>query len=222
MATSPDARARHLGHAADGPDEAVARALADAAGAARTRGATVDAAALYLDAAHATPIRPVRSTPRAGRLAAECLFIDLSEIVRADGILEAALREAPAGPTRAEALSLRALLRYYHGRVPEAVAMGEQALAEAGPDTMLRAKVLGRVAFLVMQVDLERGHALIAEAAALLEGDRRPADPDLVANVLLLRGNAELMLVEPTRRAEIEPRAEAHLRRWPVMGARRR
>ena len=38
----------------------------------------------------------------------------------------------------------------------------------------------------------------------LLEGDRRPADPDLVANVLLLRGNAELMLVEPTRRAEID------------------
>ncbi len=204
VATSPDARARHLGHAADGPDEAVARALADAADAARTRGATVDAAALYLDAAHATPMEWSDRRLERARLAAECLFIDLSEIVGADGILEAALREAPPGPTRAEALSLRAILRYYHGRVPEAVAMGEQALAEAGPDTMLRAKVLGRVAFLVMQVDLERGHALIAEAAALLEGDRRPADPDLVANVLLLRGNAELMLVEPTRRAEID------------------
>ena len=36
--------------------------------------------------------------------------------------------------------------------------MGEQALEEAGADdTMLRAKVLGRVAFLVMQLDLERG-----------------------------------------------------------------
>ena len=77
--------------------------------------------------------RPDQRLERA-RLAAECLFIDLSEIVQSDGILEAALREAPPGPTRAEALSLRALLRYYHGRVPEAVAMGEQALAEAGPD----------------------------------------------------------------------------------------
>ena len=124
--------------------------------------------------------------------------------MQADGILEAALRDAPAGPARAEVLSLRALIRYYHGRVPEAVAMGEQALAEAGPDAMLRAKVLGRLAFLVMQVDLERGHALIVEAAALLEGDHRRADPDLVANVLLLRGNAELALVEPTRRTEIE------------------
>src|SRR5207342_3503247 len=47
---SPDARARHLGQAADGPDESVAQALADAAAAARVRGATLDAAGLYLDA----------------------------------------------------------------------------------------------------------------------------------------------------------------------------
>ena len=31
---------------------------------------------------------------------------------------------------RAEALSLRAIIRYYHGRVPDAIALGEQALAE--------------------------------------------------------------------------------------------
>ena len=103
-------------------------------------------------------------------LAAECLFIDVSEIVQADTILETAIAKAPPGPARAEALSLRAIIRYYHGQTPDAVRLGEQALAEAGSDPLLRAKVLGRAAFLVMQVDLERGNGLAAEAIELLEG----------------------------------------------------
>ena len=79
-------------------------------------------------------------------------------------------RSRRPGPARAEALSIRALVRYYHGRVPDAVAMGEQALAEAGDDeAILRARILGRVAFLVMQLDLERGLALVEEAVGLLE-----------------------------------------------------
>ena len=82
--TSLDARARHLGQAADGPDESVAQTLAEAAAAARARGATLDAAALYLEASRATPAdRPDQRLGRA-RLAAECLFIDLSEMVQSD------------------------------------------------------------------------------------------------------------------------------------------
>src|SRR4029079_8344459 len=135
--------------------------------------ATLDAAGLYLDAARATPAdRPAQRLDRA-RLAAECLFIDLSEMVQSDSILEAAIRDAPPGPARAEALSIRALVRYYHGRVPEAVALGEQALEEAGGDDVeLRAMILGRVAFLVTQLDLERGLALVEEAVVLLSSSR--------------------------------------------------
>ncbi|HEV8402624.1 MAG TPA: AAA family ATPase [Candidatus Limnocylindrales bacterium] len=212
-ATTPstDARARHLGQAADGPDEAVARALTDAAAAARIRGATLDAATLYLDAGRMTPADQVDRRLERARLAAECLFIDLSEIVQADGILQTAIAEAPPGPARAEALSIRALVRYYHGRTAEAVAMGEQALMEVGDaDPMLRARVLGRVSFVVMQLDLERGLDLIDEAIAVLEpggplatGDAR-LDPDLVANALLLRANAELGLIRPTRVADLQ------------------
>ena len=203
-APSQDARARHLGYAADGPDESVAEALVEAAAGARGRGATLDAAALYLEAGRTTPgDLPDRRLDRA-RLAAECLFVDLSEMVQADAILESALRAAPAGPARAEALSLRALVQYYHGRVPDAVAMGEQALGEAGDDPLLRATVLGRLAFLVMQLDLERGVGLVEEAVTLLEEHDGPVDPDLLANALLLRANAELALVRPTRQAEIE------------------
>ena len=123
---SPDARARHLGYAAEGPDESVAAALSAAATGARDRGATLDAAALYLAAGRATPAaQPDRRLDRT-RLAAECLFVDLSEMVQADGILETALRDAQPGPARAEAMSLRALLWYYHGRVPDAVTLGDR------------------------------------------------------------------------------------------------
>jgi DNA-binding CsgD family transcriptional regulator len=202
--TSADAQARHLGLAADGPDESVAQALVAAAAGARGRGATLDAAALYLEAVQVTPAdRADRRLERA-RLAAECLFVDLSEMVQADRILETAIDGAPPGPGRAEALSLRALVRYYHGRVPEAIAMGEQALAEAGSDAPLRARVLGRLAFLVMQLDLERGLTLVEEATALLDRHPGPVDPDLLANALLLRAVAELALVRPVRRADLE------------------
>ena len=201
---SPDARARHLGQAADGPEEPVAHALAVAAVAARTRGATLDAAALYLDARRATPAGLADRRLDRARLAAECLFIDLSEIVQADAILEAAIADADPGPARAEALSLRAIVRYYHGRVPEAVAIGEQAIGEAGTDARRRATVLGRVAFVVMQLDLERGLALVEDAIALLEGLGGPVDPDLLANALLLRAVADLGLVRPTRTADVD------------------
>ena len=203
--TSLDARARHLGQASEGPDESVAQTLAEAAAAARARGATLDAAALYLEAGRATPADRPDQRLGLARLAAECLFIDLSEMVQSDTILETAIRDAPPGPARAEALSIRALVRYYHGRVPEAVALGEQALEEAGADDAeLTARILGRVAFLVMQLDLERGLALVEQAAVLLEPRGEVVDPDLLANVLLLRANADLGLVLPTRDDDIE------------------
>jgi DNA-binding NarL/FixJ family response regulator len=202
--SSPDARARHLSGAAAGPDEVVAGALAEAAVAARERGATLDASALYLEAHRATPTDLADRRLDRARLAAECFFVDLSEMVQADTILEGALRAAPPGPARAEALSIRALIRYYHGHVPDAVAMGERALAEAGADGPHRATILGRVAFLVMQLDLERGLGLASQAVEILERHPGPVDPDVLANALLLRAVAELGSVRPTRRADIE------------------
>ena len=203
---SPDARARHLARSADGPDESIAAALEAAASGARRRGAAVDAANLYQEASRLTPGEDPDAALARAISAAECLFIDLSEILGADRILEAAIGRAPAGPARAEALSLRAIIRYYHGRVPQAVALGEQALDEAGDDPLLRATVLGRLGYLVMQLSLERGVALVDEAVGLIEraAERGPVDPDLLANALLLRANGEFALVRPTRRADIE------------------
>lgn len=204
-AISEDARAWHLGGATEGRHENVAAALEAAAAAARDRGATLDAASLYERASRITPETLAAEAMRRAMLAAECLFIDVSEIVQADAILEAAIATAPPGDVRAEALSLRAIIRYYHGQTPDAVRLGEQALSEVGNDPRLRAKVLGRAAFLVMQVDLERGNRLAAEAIGLLERvGTGTVDPDLLANALLLHASSELGLVRGLLTAEIE------------------
>ncbi|MGZ6269126.1 MAG: AAA family ATPase, partial [Candidatus Limnocylindrales bacterium] len=214
---SADARARHLGQAAEGPDARVAATLEDAAAAARDRGATLDAAALYQEASRLTPAEHADERLARAVRAAECLFIDLSEIVQSDGILEAALAEAPPGPARADGLSLRALVQYYHGRVPQAVALGRQAVDEAGDEPVRRATVLGRAAFLRMQLDLEGGVAMINEAATLLERASGRVDPDLVSSVLLLRAVGELGLIRPTREGDIQrglALMTAHGRSW--------
>ena len=192
---SPDARARHLAQAADGPDEAVAATLADAAGQARIRGATLDAAGLYREASRLTQATLPDAALDRARLAAECLFIDLSEYTEADRILEAAIAAAPPGPARANAVSLRGILRYYHGRGAEGIELAQQALDEVGDDPNARATVLGRLAYLAMQVDLARGLELLDEAVGLLEAEEaagRSVDPDTLANAVLLRANGEL------------------------------
>jgi DNA-binding CsgD family transcriptional regulator len=193
-AGTDDARARHLAGATLGPDARVAAALETAAGSSRDRGATLEAAAMYEQAAALTPVTDPDGAMRRSRLAAETLFIDVSDYVQADRILEAAIPLAPAGAARAEALSLRGVIRYYHGQTPDAIRLGEQAMVEAGDDPVVRALVMGRAAFLVMQLDLERGHGIVAEALALLDGIAG-VDPDLRANLLLLHASSELGLV---------------------------
>jgi DNA-binding CsgD family transcriptional regulator len=201
----PASRARHLSLATAEPDELVATAIEAAATEARSRGATLDAAALYQSAARLTPGDAAGSGLRRALAAAECLFVDLSEIVQADAILAAAMRDLVAPePLRAEALSLRAIIRYYHGRVPEAVELGREAVDAAGDDPVARARVLGRAAFVMMQLDLGRGLAMVDEAVRLLESASLPVDPDLLANALLLRAVGELGLVQPTRPGDVE------------------
>ena len=186
--------------------KSVAAALADAAEHARLRGATLDAASLYQEASRLTPADDPDTRLDRARLAAECLFIDMSEYLEANRILEAAIERAPPGPARADALSLRAIIRYYHGRVPEGIELGHQALAEAGDDPERRARVLGRLGYLVMQLDLERGTGLVEDGVRVLEAaaEHQAVDPDTLANVLLLRANAELALVRPTRPGDVD------------------
>ena len=203
-ATSDDARARHLAGATAGRDETVAAALEAAATNARSRGATLDAASLYERASALTPAELEDDTIRRAMLAAESLFVDVSEIVQADSILERAIAAARPGSARAMALSLRAIVRYYHGQTPDAVRLGEQALAEVGEAPVPRATVLSRTAFLVAQLDLARAYELVEEALRILEPLGEDVDPDLRANVVLLHASAALGLVKGIDEAEIE------------------
>ena len=203
-ATSDDARARHLAGATEGREETVAAALEAAAANARRRGATLDAASLYEQASQLTPAALADDVIRRAMLAAECLFVDVSEIVQADAILERAIAAAPPGTVRALALSLRAIVRYYHGQTPDAIRLGEQALAEVGDAPGPRATVLSRAAFLVAQLDLARAYDLVEEALRILEPLGDDVDPDLRANVLLLHASAALGLVKGIDEAEIE------------------
>jgi DNA-binding CsgD family transcriptional regulator len=208
-ARTADARARHLAGATDGPSERVAEALETAASGARSRGAALEAAALYGRAVDLTPETRRDAALRRATLAGETLFVDIGEVVHAEAILQRAVAAAPPGPLRAETLSLRALLRYYHGDTPDAVRLGELAIAEVGAgtspdDRIRRATVIARAAFLVMQLDLARGHELIAVARALLDPPPPEADPDLIANVLLLHASSALGLVKGYLAEEIE------------------
>jgi tetratricopeptide (TPR) repeat protein/DNA-binding CsgD family transcriptional regulator len=202
-AESADARARHAGQAAKTPDEAVAAQLEDAAAAARSRGATLDAAALYEQASRLTPDALADEAVRRVRLAAECLFIDISEAVQADALLARGLPRARPGPARAEALSLRAIIWYYHGRAADAVGLAEQALAEAGTEPDRRAQILVRLAYLRCQLDVPSGLATVEDAMHLLDDLGPTADDDLLANAILLRASLRLALVEPMDPAEV-------------------
>ncbi|MFL5673570.1 MAG: AAA family ATPase [Chloroflexota bacterium] len=202
-AESADARARHAGQAAKAPDQAVAEQLEEAAAGARSRGATLDAAGLYEQASRLTPEALADDAVRRVRLAAECLFIDISEVVQADALLARGLPRARPGPARGEALSLRAIIWYYHGRAADAVTLAEEALAEAGTDPATRARILVRLAYLRCQLDVPSGLATVDTAMHVLDGLGATADDDLLANAILLRASLRLALVEPMDPVEV-------------------
>jgi DNA-binding CsgD family transcriptional regulator len=201
-AHSEDARARHLGAAASGADEQAAAALELAAAGARTRGASLDAVALYERASLLTPADDERGMARA-ILAAQAAFLDLADLRHADAILERALERGPAGAGCAEAMSLRAIVWYYHGRQADATSLCEQALEEARDAPLVRAKVLLRVAYLHGQVDMERSQAEILEATRILEAAGDGVEDDLLAGALLDRANAALQMATGRRRDDI-------------------
>ena len=96
-------RARHLALAADGPDEAAAAALEDAAGRARARGSTAAAAELCELAERLTPPERVADVCRLRGTAAEYRMLS-GDYDTAFSLLESVVSIAPPGPDLAEAL----------------------------------------------------------------------------------------------------------------------
>jgi DNA-binding CsgD family transcriptional regulator len=137
------ARARHLALGAEGPDEAIAQEVEEAATTAASRGACETAATLAELSVLLTPCGRTGDRHRRMALEAENRF-DASDPVKACALLEEVTKSMVPGPERAGLL--RRLARYLGHRgdpdiMTEWIARLTTALNEAGDDLELRGAI---------------------------------------------------------------------------------
>ena len=106
-------------------------------------------------------------------------------------------------------MSLQALVWYFQGRQAEATRLCEEALAESGGESGVRAKILLRCAYLHGQVDMARSLREVEEAVGILENEDH-VDPDLMAEALLDRANGQLQMVRGLLADDVERGARLH------------
>jgi DNA-binding CsgD family transcriptional regulator/tetratricopeptide (TPR) repeat protein len=166
-ATGLEERARHRALAAAGPDAAAADELAGAGAAAAARGAPVTAAELLELSAGLTPAgQPGRIRGRL--LAAAGHLVQAGETRAAAAVLSGLATTAEPGPDRAAALS--ELAWSLEDDLGESLRLLDLALAEAGPDPLLRARIsFYRSDFLAMRGDLPAARAAAWQAVAAAE-----------------------------------------------------
>ena len=183
----PEERARHLALAAEVPDEAVAHALAEAAQAARDRGAA-DAAIELLELACdlTPPDREDALYPR--RLELGRYLAEAGDPERAGSMLRDVAENALLGPLRARALLLLAFGSETSDAGEVATDLCEQALGHAGDDVDLRTEILA-AASRMYDFDVER-KVTYAQAAMEL-AERGGASAQLQAYALLAFAEAE-------------------------------
>jgi DNA-binding CsgD family transcriptional regulator len=166
-ATGLEERARHRALAAAGPDAAAADELAGAGAAAAARGAPATAAELLELSAGLTPAgQPGRIRGRL--LAAAGHLVQAGETRAAAAVLSGLAATAEPGPDRAAALS--ELAWNLEDDLGESLRLLDLALAEAGPDPLLRARIsFYRSDFLAMRGDMAAATVAVGQAAAAAE-----------------------------------------------------
>ena len=137
--TDPEEHARHAALSSDEPSSPVAAALDSAARYARRRGSIDAAAELTQLALSRTPASDPDGKLRRTVDAARYLFL-LGDPARARGLLAAGLDATLPGPARVDALLLRASIASWEIGDATVGRWCEQALAEAGEDTLLLAR----------------------------------------------------------------------------------
>jgi DNA-binding CsgD family transcriptional regulator len=164
----PDVRARHLALSAEEADAAVAMLLEDAAGRARSRGAFDVAAELGRHSVRLTPAEDGDDALRRSLTEIDDLA-RAGEVARAIELSERLIEALPSGSARAEALILHSDLEADDPAV--GVDVLERALADAGEDDLLRARVLQELAFarFLGFGDLAGGLECAREALAIIE-----------------------------------------------------
>jgi DNA-binding CsgD family transcriptional regulator len=194
----PEQRVRHLAAAATEPDADLARLLADAAEAARGRGAPAAAAQLL---ERALELAPPGEDALPARLmaAAAAAHAEAGHTERVGELVAEAQRRLPPGPARAEILVTAAETR------PGLVDLFRQAAAEAGDTAVgVRAR-LG----LVMQELLAGAWADAVEHAQEAAGLARRLDArPLLGTALTYVGGTKLMDSRPDGIRELEEALE--------------
>jgi DNA-binding CsgD family transcriptional regulator len=146
VVSDPEERARHLGLAVEGPDEAVATALEAAATRAKGRGALVAAAELMDEAQVRTP-PTATADRRRRRLAAAEAHYTAGDRDRALRPLEEELGSSAPVPERAEVLWSIGKVKFEGEDTRVGGQYFRRALDETGADDLLRARILESIAF---------------------------------------------------------------------------
>ncbi len=183
VSTEVEERARHQALAADGPNAVVARALAEAATRARTRGAPDTAAELAEQAVRFTPSNSVDARLERALLAADSL-LEAGDTVRARRLLEDVLPGTPPGGARATVSLALGRVRSYDGGHAASAELLERALEGAVGDDVLTARIERDLSTaLVQTVDVRRAlpHARAALSAAERVGSAQLLVPALAA-----------------------------------------
>jgi DNA-binding CsgD family transcriptional regulator len=213
-------RARHLALAADGPDEAVAAALEEAAWDARNRGAPGTTAELAGLAVRRTPPDRVDDARRRALLEAEHALI-AGDAARARRLNEGLLAAAAPGRPRAEVLTLQAIIDLQAYDLRGAVDVLREALSEADDDRLrMRCEGLMTAALDDLETDVEEA---IAHGRAERELAERLGDEVHVAtalrgiarNELRRSGRWPTATIDRAMAGEAIVRAARSVHEWP-------
>ena len=171
---SDEARARHLGLAAQGPNAVAAEALEAAAERAWKRGAPVTAAEMLEQARDLTPATNKEGAAHRSFEAARC-YAEAGDKGRAWTLLEQAMETRPTGIARARVLQLLGQVRAWSASFPEALAFALEAIEASDSDVALRAEIeLDAVFCFVSMGDYVRAEA--HARAAVVDGEQAGAD----------------------------------------------
>ncbi len=179
-------RARHLALAASEPDEVVARALDDACGTARSRGAVDAAARLKREALRLTPPARAEAVGRRGAELGELLFA-AGDTPGARVALRTVVDGTPAGVVRSTALAVLGMVRWFEGAWDEGIRLAEEAL-DGVDDREVRAEIHFRISC-VCDWDILRGAEHARAALELLD---EQTEPELYSAALLSLAECEL------------------------------
>jgi DNA-binding CsgD family transcriptional regulator len=194
-------RAWHLALAAAAPDADLAEILDAAAEHARARGAPEAAFDLTEQALELTPPERMIDVQQRRVRAAEYRY-HAGELTSARDLLEAVLKQAPAGHVRADALRVLGEIRYHEQSFPEAVELFSQALEHGVGDVALAATVEHHLAYASAAAgDFAGAEPHARRALALAE---QLGNKPLLAEAVAVSSVADFLLGRGLDEAQIE------------------